>query len=189
MKKAFTLAEVLVTLTILGIVMAVTIPVLNNTRPEKDPIYYKKGLQTIQGAMSKIMDLDVVANNVYEETGRPLYLKGLNICSYFVNFINTSGKTSCGGGDSSSSSYKSPNFITTDGLRFWGFEQEFTEPEITVYFDRKFSNNELKNDKLTKPRDENHKVPGLALTIRYDGKVSIPDEDKYEYEKNLVAQY
>ena len=187
MKKAFTLAEVLVTITILGIIMAITIPVLNNTKPDKDPIYYKKGLQSIQGAMSKIMDMDLIANNVDYKTGVPLYLMGLNICPLFVDFLNTAGRNSCDSG--STSDYDSPNFVTTDGLRFWGFEQEFTEPEITVYFDRKFSKNELKNGKLTRPRDENHKVPGLVLKIRYDGKVSIPNEEKYSFENNLVSQF
>ncbi len=184
MKKAFTLAEVLVTITILGIVMAVTIPVLNNTRPEKDPIYFKKGLQSIQGAMSKIMDMDTIGDNVDDE-GRSLYLKGMNLCPYFTNFLNVSGKSNC----HSESDYSSPNFITTDGLRFWGFEQILSDSEITVYFDRKFSKNELKGGTLTKPRDEYHKSPGLALKIRYDGKVSIPEGNEYEYENSLVSQY
>lgn len=186
MKKAFTLAEVLVTLTILGIVMAITIPVLNHTRPEKDPIYYKKGIQTIQSAMHKIMDSEEINNNIDDE-GRSLYLKGMSLCSYFIDYLNISGQSDC----DSESTYASPNFITTDGIRFWGFEKEFSDAdnEITVYLDRKFSKNELKSGQLARPRDENHLEPGLAIKIRYDGKVSIPDEDEYSYENSLVAEY
>ncbi len=183
MKKAFTLAEVLVTLTIIGIVAAVAIPVLNHTRPEKDPIFYKKGIQSIQSAMLKIMDEDTIVNNVDAE-GRGLYLKGINVCNYFIEYLNISGKSNC----NSESSYTSPNFITTDGIRFWGFEKEFSDADdkITVKFDRKFTKNELKDGILTKPRDDNHKSPGLAIDIRYDGKVSIPNENVYKYENSLT---
>ena len=56
MKKAFTLSEALITLAILGVLAAILIPVINNVRPDKDRITYKKALYSMQGAISQAMD-------------------------------------------------------------------------------------------------------------------------------------
>ena len=46
MRKAFTLAETLITLAVIGIVAAITIPVMNNTVGEKDKIAKVKKVQS-----------------------------------------------------------------------------------------------------------------------------------------------
>ncbi len=197
MKKGFTLAEVLVTLTILGVVMAVTIPVLNNVSPDKDPIFYKKGSQSIQAALNKIMNMKEV-EEVTDDNGINYYLAGLTsesrFCELFAETLNISGKSSC----NESSSYNSPNFITTDGIRFWGFEGKFNiGGEKTVYFDRKLSRNEINN--LAKKRDSYHEEPGLKINISYNGHVSIPDNStsgssesqnlNFDYENKIIGDF
>ena len=57
MKKAFTLSEVLITLTIIGVVAALTIPSLNNHVGEADKIAKIKKLQSIQGDMIVLSEI------------------------------------------------------------------------------------------------------------------------------------
>ena len=59
MKKAFTLSEALVTLAIIGVLAAILIPVIDNVRPDKDKITYKKALYSMQSAVSNAMDSTV----------------------------------------------------------------------------------------------------------------------------------
>ena len=51
MKKAFTLSEALITLAIIGVMASILIPTLNNAKPDKDKITYKKALYTVQSAV------------------------------------------------------------------------------------------------------------------------------------------
>ena len=63
MKKAFTLSEVLITLTIIGVVAALTIPSLNNHVGEADKIAKIKKVQAILGDM---LVLSEIANGPME---------------------------------------------------------------------------------------------------------------------------
>ena len=56
MRKAFTLSEALITLAIIGVLAAILIPVIDNVRPDKDKITYKKALYSMQSAISNAMD-------------------------------------------------------------------------------------------------------------------------------------
>ncbi|MDD3236691.1 MAG: prepilin-type N-terminal cleavage/methylation domain-containing protein [Candidatus Gastranaerophilales bacterium] len=61
MKKAFTLAEVLMTLVVIGLVAAMTIPTLmNNTNNEENKASLKKALSTLQQAIDMQYALDGV---------------------------------------------------------------------------------------------------------------------------------
>ncbi len=177
-KKAFTLSEVLVTLTVIGIIMVITIPVLNNTKPNKDKVFFHKAIMSVQQGLYKIdlptTDFD---KTYWEEKGSSSF------CEAVSGMMNTSGSVNC----SASSSYEYPNFITTDGIRFWNFEGSFQENKRTVYVDRKFTSKEL--DKLGNHRDSYHSEPGLKMIIRYDGKVEIADNEEFEYENKLVHSF
>ena len=59
MKKAFTLSEALVTLAIIAVLLAILIPVIDNVRPDKDKVYYKKALYDMQNAVANAMDSTV----------------------------------------------------------------------------------------------------------------------------------
>jgi prepilin-type N-terminal cleavage/methylation domain-containing protein len=179
MKKAFTLSEALVTLAIIGVLAAILIPVVDQVKPDKDKITYKKALYSMQTAVADAMDTAVysIAANGSD------YWKDTNIsdeafCEAIADSLNTSGAVNC----TETSSYANPNFITSDGVRFWGLENKFTGDERTIYVDRALGSSEL--NAMARKRGRGDK--GMKIQVRYDGKVMTPDNEEFSYENDLI---
>ena len=58
MKKAFTLAEVLITLTVIGIITAVIIPVAIHSKPDENIMKFKKAHNTLYQVISTLINSD-----------------------------------------------------------------------------------------------------------------------------------
>lgn len=179
MKKAFTLSEALVTLAIIGVLAAILIPVIDQVKPDKDKITYKKALYSMQTAVADAMD-----NAVYSiAANSSAYWKDQNIkdedfCKSIADSLNTTGKIDC----NSKSDYSNPNFITADGIRFWGLEGKFSGDQRTIYVDRKLGANELNS--MARKRGRSDK--GMKINVRYDGKVNTLDAGEYDFENGLI---
>lgn len=202
MKKGFTLSETLITLTVLGVIIAVTMPLLSKARPDKDVVMYKKGLYTIQSAVGNateiILNNGALSNSVWSDKNyiNPITkVRGCpNFCKEVADRLNTS-KVDC---DKEKSSYIDPQIITTDGLRYWGLPTtnkfEELDYEVTFCFDRPDLQNDSKEFKVLTSVRENHAVEedcvdkdgrGLRVVVRADGKVSVPN-DNGSYEQDLI---
>ena len=70
MKKGFTLAETLVTLVVIGVVAAVTIPILNHARPDKDALMYKKAVLTTQQVMLALSEDPEIDDRIWCENDK-----------------------------------------------------------------------------------------------------------------------
>ncbi len=183
-KFAFTLSEALVTLAILGVLAAILIPVLDNIRPDKDKLTYKKALYSLQKALSSAMDSDVFPNTANSAA----YWKDERIepeafCEAVAESLNVAGDVNCKI-PSGSSSFVNPNFTTNDGIRFWGLEGKFTSDDRTIYADRALSQNEINT--LETKRGRSADDLGLKIRVGYDGRVDTPDTDEFEFENGLI---
>jgi len=172
----FTLAEVIVTLSIIGVISALLIPSLKTARPDEDKLFFKKGIYTFQSGV----------NNVLKENQQG-YLEHLptdtEFCNNVAENIHTRGVINCG-----TSSYANPNFISTDGMRFWGLEGTFDGSTVDIhgkkakiiYMDRTLKDSEMARLTAGKLRGNDYRTPGLKVYVNTKGKVSISADDTYE---------
>ena len=116
MKKGFTLAEVLITLVIIGVIASMTIPTLmNSTNQQEYRVGLKKGISAINQALSLNYALDgkMIGDTDLEsadEVIRNLFTKRMSV-------ITT--KTSSEGFGAGSTGISSENcFYTADGMRY-----------------------------------------------------------------------
>ncbi len=214
-KHSFTLAETLVTLTILGIIMALVMPLINKAKPDKDIIIFKKALYTLQSAVGNATEVLIsdgassseiwassiaISNSVNEDAAS-------GFCSRIAATLNTAKeKCSIAAG---SSSYSNPQIITTDGIRFWNLPAEgvtfSTSGYKTICMDRTLTTKELKTLNAVRVTDSyshatynscytNSGVSdvnsiGLPVAVRWDGKVYLPSNTgKFYYPEYLVEK-
>lgn len=233
MKKAFTLSEALVTLAIIGVLAAILIPVINNARPDKDKIVYKKALYSIQAAVANALNSAYTSDGFGASGDGSVWGGGgSQVCSNIANWWGGDCGGSSGGGDdgdgsggngddsdnnnssnsfcqavadslniagkidcSSTSSYDNPNFITTDGIRYWGLEDDSDFNTTSgdgykdIYVDRNVGKNEIKSLGRIRMKDSDITSTddlGMKIRVRWNGKVFTPDDDSYGYENGLI---
>ncbi len=177
--KAFTLAEALITLIVIGIVSVIAIPVLKNNSPDKDAMTLKKAFYNI------VLAFDKATQDTEEECGSD-WRKCIDItpCTQIVSYMNTIGDINC----QDESSYEFPNFKSADGIVYWGFEGGFSGTQKIVYVDRKLSAKEQSIPSLTKNRGDIYTTPGLRIVLTSDGGVFIPNTSDFAYETQIMER-
>ena len=182
--KAFTLAELMIVLSIIGTIAAFMIPVLHKTRPDDSVLMYRKAFYTIEEAVKHLTN-DI---NLYYDGDLS---KGANFCQNMANAVNTIGSINC------SSSYTGKtdmvaadvNFTLSNGVDIGGLNQAIVSgEEITICVDINGVNVgldkgceagsiEADNSSDIRQRDQ------FRLKIKSDGKVSVKyiDTDNYNY--------
>lgn len=162
MKKGFTLSETLISIAIIGVISAVLIPVLNNVRPDKERILYKKALYTMQNAIATaVNDNTIAAANSSAYWADPS-VSAQDFCANIASSVNTVGSVNCAG----AGSFSEPNFTTVNGSKWWGLGgDKFSlsgagaNKDITVDVNGSGGANAVGADQL-------------RMRVRYDGRVT-----------------
>lgn len=114
-KKAFTLIEILIAISIFGIITALLITntqqIADSTANLKLTTRAYKTLQTVAG--------NYIAENGEIKSGEDVYT-GTNFCEFFVNLSNISDTYNCNR-TIAHDGYAAPNFILNNGMRFYNF--------------------------------------------------------------------
>lgn len=167
-RKAMSLAEVLITLVVIGVLMMVLIPVITKTTANKERFLYKKAVNTLQNAVSAVMNENGVANstNFWPEMGSLRKEIGSKI-------ITLDGVHS--GNDSTATD---PDFRSSDGMIWYGIPE--TWPEGAKYVDVQVDVNGEGGTNLSSEDAGDYGQPGakrpdrLRIRLMKDGRVVVP---------------
>ena len=127
MRKAFTLAEVLIMLVIIGTIIVSSIPMIKSSlegiRKKQYIVAYK---------VAQAISQDAVLNFSVFNTGF-LNNNSAGYCTEFAKRVNRIGalNPNC----AASAIPNTPNFITTNGLRWFSLESAFVASRLTIYAD------------------------------------------------------
>lgn len=130
-KLGFTLAETLITLAIIGVVAAFTIPAMKSLAPNKNKIMLRKAYYTIEQIIEKMINDNVnYPTNRTVKVGGYTYLQGFNyttqttntsnkFCYFFTDNLNTIGNITCPAIGTATA--HPPAFVvnTTDGISWF----------------------------------------------------------------------
>ena len=194
----FTLAEVMVTIMVVGVVAGITIPVLFGARADKDTQVYRKALYTLQRGAYNFMngpgylELQKQAGSSYNEMKYLNNFTNTQICYAIADEINTKGSfqkvyNSDGtititpqGVDCGNTGEENPNFVTTDGIAFYnmGGTGKFTHKVILVkrYGESKSETNARIKKETGHASNYIHENGFLRIHMNYRGKFSVPTE-------------
>lgn len=122
-KRAFTLAEVLVSLALLGVLAAILIPVISRAKPNPNKVMFKKAYSTLENVVAKMINDDTIyPDTTYGfsiETDPTERAGSYNkFCYYLAENLNTIGATACPL-STVSTTPSAPFAITGDGILWY----------------------------------------------------------------------
>ena len=127
MKKGFTVTELITAMTIVGIIIAATIPIIMQTSSKSLVTLYKSAFKTTENVVSELVaDLNLYGTGNFYNASSAKYF-----CNNFVSKVNIVGTFNC----TSSTIPNAPNFNTTNGMRWYGLNNTFSTGNATISVD------------------------------------------------------
>lgn len=192
MKKfGFTLAEVLITLVIIGIIAAITIPaVMNRTDDAENIAAFKKALSVINQAINTEYSLEGTTTGYTDNpiAGLPAFAsnwKGLPaIMAKRTNIINPNVEHTKSENYFAYSEERTRVFATSDGIVYWLNEPTNAYRECTMSFGCAFGMVDVNGEK----------GPNKRVSIKYDkkkkkNKLIVDDRFVLEIHGTFVRPY
>lgn len=139
-KKAFTIAEMLICFTVIGVLAAMLIPSIVHNRPNKNKAMFRKAYYIIERVTSElIMDDDDFPSEIdgskglayfdtSEDATRTQAKTGEYLCGTFARKINTNSDINCSADTAKSS------IIGKDGVAFANGDQSFSTNDGVYWF-------------------------------------------------------
>lgn len=139
-KKAFTLAETLITLIIVGVIAATVTPIIMSAIPNTNKVKFKKAYSVTETAITNMINNDIIypASAILTAGDGLDYEQGFNntaaipngngavtpninkFCYYMADQMNIIGQSNCPTADAITTvPYTKPNFTTTDGVDWY----------------------------------------------------------------------
>lgn len=141
--KAFTFAELMISLVIISVITAILYPTISDLAPNNNKFLFKSTYKTIENIVADIMVTSDIPNNT-----NALNQEAACLCNEFADRmnINTAVNASCNGAGQACPNGKTyagsgnNTFVTTNGVR-WAFQYANNIHEILI--DVNASNNAL----------------------------------------------
>ncbi len=193
-KKAMSLAEVLVCLAVIGVLTMILVPLLTKTTANKEKFLYKKAVNTMQNAVSAVMNDNGVVNssNFWPELtdGGGSFRKAVASKIVTLDGVNkdaTAGTTTA----------VDPDFRSSDGMVWWGLPEEWpagADGQPAKYIDVNVDVNGNGGSNLS---SEDAGVEGasakrpdrLRIRIMKDGRVVVPSYDEDGGDWSFESEY
>lgn len=152
-KLAFTFAEVLITLGIVGIIASIILASLKQHQPDRHKLLFKKAYNNIERVVTEIINddylypegtkadgsaylgLDMINNEVKINDDSTSYVGNKKFCNLFALKLNTisSDDINCPGTPGGNGSFGTPSFITNEGIAYYIPSTNFTgDTTITI---------------------------------------------------------
>jgi len=186
-KKAMTMPEVLIALGVIGTLMMMFIPVIikNNPISNQEKFLYKKAINTMQNAISSIM-------NEYEVVNSSNYLKelsqsGVDLRAELASKMKTRGSVNTG---TSAGTASNPDFYTEDQMIWWNIPQTWDDNKD--YIDVKVDLNGTGGNNLEtddEAASETNKPDIFKIRIMKDGRVVVPEIGSTEGDWTFEMKY
>ena len=130
MRKAFTLAETLITMAIIGVIMALSIPAVIQSTNDTKPLF-KKAYNSVESIVS-----DLANNTALYPTGDLSLPASGNFCTNFFSELNTIGTVSCGNAAAVTPSTSNMDATATNAMLWYNLHPltAFTIPAADTAF-------------------------------------------------------
>lgn len=180
-KAAFTMAETLLTLAIIGVVMALMLRAINRVNPDKNKVLFLKSYHAIETVIADIINDSTKYDQYTDEnadfsakplsTAKASYInKGSEVtvcedgcdkkftqpkavCYFLADQINTIGEVNC-------DNDTTMNFKTSIGACFWGWQNVDSNGTLEAIVD---------------PTCSDDKKNGYVVKLFKDGKMTVPE--------------
>ena len=165
--KAFSIAETLIVMMITGILLSLSLPVIKHLS-NHDKYLYRSAVNMFENIIEELStDTSLYPNGINE--GFKNTYSSTYFCNNFVDRVNIlKSSVNCSNTDPST---QAPAFITTNGMRWWGFANTFENAttENTVYVDVNGSKN---------PNTLQKDI--LRINVNRMGRITIPASGQEE---------
>lgn len=184
-KKAMTMAEVLVCLAIVGILTMLLIPIISKTTQNKEKFLYKKAMNTMQNAVSAVMNENGVVNS----------------SNFWPDLSDNGGdlqkaigsKMILMGGYGAGTSSDDPTFRSNDGMIWWDLPKQWPAGEDHIDITVDVNGEGGRNIATAADGDGNVVNPDrLKIRLMKDGRVIVPmydDSSDTDYDWSFEREY